>query len=559
MKAILRLHKIILSCLLMNVCFSCSRQASDIDELFNTVENIVEQQPDSALSLLYTILFPENLKQSQYNKFLLLQTQAKDKSYKDITSDTIIFEVKNYYVQKKDYPNATLAAYYCGRVLHEQKKAERAGRAYLEAEELSKPIENDNLKGLIQGNLSILYREQLLIDEAIVRGKSAANWYNNAGNQKNEINTLILIGNCYLLNNGIDSAFYFFTKSLSLADYFKMPIEQTYIRQSIGVAYRNVKMYSEAKKMFREALSFLADSTEQARTFMNLAKVYYIENQIDSAKFYATHSLSFKVKDSELLISMYSLLSVIEEKLGHYYESLQYHKEYNNCVKKIVDDNKNKALLELQKKYDFEKLKNDNNDRVIKQQKITITFFIAFIIVLLIAFFFSIKWFKGRKLLLEAEQKIESIKKMGKNYSKDDNSVRNILLHYFNILKKVALIEINIKEEDKNNGAKLIRKFNKIVYEQDSLDWRKLYQIINSLHDGLYDKVREMYPQLNDIEFRLCYLSGRKNFSDEEISVIMGVSTAEKIRKMRSNIRAKIKVPPYQDIHAFFIEKVSNA
>jgi hypothetical protein len=384
MKTILRPQKIILSCLLMSVCFSCARQASDVDVLFNTVDCIIDQQPNSALPLLYTVLFPENLKENRYNKFMLLLIQAKDKSYKDITSDIIIFKVKDYYVQ----------------------------------------------------------------------------------NYKNEIVSLLTIGDCYLFGNKINSAF--------------------------------------------------------------------------------------------RLISTYSLLSKIEEDLGDYKNSLLYLKEYSSYVKKMVDNNENKALLELQKKYDFEKQKSDNDNRMIKQQKITITFFIAFIITFIIASFFCIKFFQSEKLRLEAERKIENVKKMAKNHSEKDESVRNILLHQFNILKKVALIETTIREEDRNNGRKLIRKFNKIVYEQDSIDWGKFYEIINNLHDGIYDKVHEMYPQLNDIEFRLCYLSGRNNLSDNEISVIMKITTTNKVRKMRSDIRKKIEVPAYQNIHNFFAEKFSK-
>jgi ABC-type multidrug transport system fused ATPase/permease subunit len=315
---------------------------------------------------------------------------------------------------------------------------------------------------------------------------------------------------------------------------------------------------------------------------MNLAKVSNLENQMDSAKFFATQSLNFKAKELPLLITTYSTLSEIEEKLGHDNESLQYFKKFNTYVTKVIDENKNKTLLELQKKYDFEKQKSEGNQRVIKQQKMAITFFIAFIIALIIASFSGIKLYRSEKSLSEAELKIESLKKMGADYLENAKSVqleaerkvenvnkinedylaeiksvRNILLEHFNILKKVALIKENIRDEDKKDATKLMNKFNKIVYDQDSLDWEKLYQIINSLHNGLYDKVRKMYPQLNSDEFRICYLSS-VDFSDTDLSILFGKEkwSITKIEKMRSIIRKKIGVGSYGNIHDFFVKKL---
>lgn len=111
---------------------SCSQESKKNSEILDEVENIVEHQPESALSLLGSILYPEHLNKHQYNRFILLQLQAKDKSYKDITTDSVIFKTKTYYLQNNDFPHAAMAAYYCGRVRYEQKYYEKALFQYLE-------------------------------------------------------------------------------------------------------------------------------------------------------------------------------------------------------------------------------------------------------------------------------------------------------------------------------------------------------------------------------------------------------------------------------------------
>ena len=77
---------------------SCSKHKG-VKEIISRAESIEEQHPDSALKLLNTVISPEDFSNGVFNKYNLILLQAKDESYKDITSNTIIFSVKNYYSQ----------------------------------------------------------------------------------------------------------------------------------------------------------------------------------------------------------------------------------------------------------------------------------------------------------------------------------------------------------------------------------------------------------------------------------------------------------------------------
>jgi tetratricopeptide (TPR) repeat protein len=232
--------------LLLLLCF-CSRQKKQDESALNKAESIIEQHPDSALRLLNTVLFPEDLNKTLFNKYNLLLLQARDKNDKDITGDTIIFSVKDYYVRKKDFANAALAAFYCGRVWHEQNDADRAIEAYQEAGEWAGKTENYNLKGLILGNLGILHSEYSLYEKAIELNKNAVEMYDKAKNYRNKISAWGLIGDCFALNEKIDSAFYYYNESLKLADSCNIPELQSNVRQSMAVAYREQGFYEEAK------------------------------------------------------------------------------------------------------------------------------------------------------------------------------------------------------------------------------------------------------------------------------------------------------------------------
>ena len=84
----------------------------------------------------------------------------KDKQYKDITSDSAIFQVQKYYKTKEDIPNLTLASFYCGRLLQEKKEFKKAASFYIQAEKYAAQNSNTYLKGLIQYYLGTIYYDQ---------------------------------------------------------------------------------------------------------------------------------------------------------------------------------------------------------------------------------------------------------------------------------------------------------------------------------------------------------------------------------------------------------------
>jgi len=537
--------------------YSCSKQKGVRDILVNA-ENIVEQQPDSALRLLNTVLFPEDLNKSLFNKYNLLLLEAKDKNYKAITSDTVIFAVKDYYVRKKDYPNAALAAFYCGRVWHERDNMEEAVKAYMEADNLADKIDNYNLKGLIQANLGILHREHSSYEKAIEFSKNAVEWFDKAKNYKNKIGGLKLIGDCFVaINNKIDSAFYYYDKGLKIAILHDMFKQQSDIKNSMGVTYMIQKDYEKAIKNFLEAVAIPNDSVEQARMLLNIAQVYARENNIDSVNFYLEKALSMHSSNPWLIRSSYLLKSQIAENNKQYQDALNDYKDYYDYTIKVFDSTKNNKLLEVQGKYDFEKLKNLQTQRIIQKQNVVIILAFALLIAGIIIFVYYRKLIQKKRLMEDLEQKMERLQKMADDFSIENHSFRNILFQHFNILKKTTLISSQISDDERKNGQKLLKKFNTIVYGQDSLNWDKLYSIMNSLHKGLYDEIKKKYPQWDEIDFQIFCMSNENQFNDSEIAIILN-KTIPTIRKIRAKIRKEMGTPKYShDFSSFFKKDIS--
>jgi len=533
------------------IFFSCTHSGSKVDKTMDYVANIIEQHPDSALTLLDSLVYPANLSKSQYNRFMLLLLQAKDKSYKDITSDTAIWGVKNYYFKKKDFSNAAMAAYYCGRVSTEQKRYERALFHYLEAEKYASSIENTNLKGLIQSGMGYVLSNQFLDSEAIPRFHKAAGYFHKTNNVKNEAIVYLSIGGSFLIKEQVDSAFHYEMMALKMAATLRDSMLISSVKQNISLLYMEQKNYSLAKKYMFEALPY-AKGNDQSRIYFKQAKLFIIQNQTDSAEWCMNNAIKHlqNNRDNYILIGIYETWSQIKEEKQDYNAALVYYKKYADYLANIIEDNKSASLLDIQKKYQFEQLKNDNVSLALEKQKIRFYSSLGMIALLIGTFFYYRKYTQSKRHELEAEQKIDHLINMAKSFNAKETTFRNVLLHQFDILKKTASLEGYSKQQDDGNRSKqLVRKFNEIVYGQDSLNWDRLYEVMNDLHNGFFERLRDKFSDLNEDEFRICCLTYAK-FDSMEISIIMGLSV-NTIQMKRSSIRKKLGIPPMGNIPNF--------
>jgi len=533
---------------------SCSRQSRMADRILKKAEVLVEQHPDSALALLESIQDPQNLDKKQRYQYILLQVQAKDKNYEDIASDTLVFKAKEYYSKTGDINKAALSSLYSGRVLQAQKKYEEAMTACLNAESYSQRTKDANLKGLIQSSIGKIYFDQLLRNEAIPRFKLAREYFHQSKNYRNEIVSFNQIGNCFLVQGKNDSAFVCYEMSLALADQHRLVKEQSAIRQSIGVACRQVGDFQKAKMYFKQALAFPADSLEQARLYYNLAQVFNKMDQNDSARYYLGQSLDqLPEKNANYLAAnIYRAWSAIEAKDGNYQEALAHHNRYSKYLASILDENKSKAVLEIQRKYDLQLLQNHNKQLRLDRQRILL--FSSMAVLSAVILFLLVSWrsVQRKKEILEAEQKIYQLKELARSFDKKESSFRTTLLAHFDILKKAALLEAYMKEDDRKKGAYLIRKFNEIVYGQAKPDWNVLYRTMNDMHDGFYDRLRKTLSVLDESEFRICCLS-YEEFSNTDIGIILKYSI-NTIQAKKTSIRKKLGIKTFGNLHDFLDE-----
>lgn len=115
---------------------ACSNQVQA--PMLLEAEKIIEERPDSALSILNKIENVNQLSEKDHATYCLLLTQAQDLNYITHTSDSLIKIAATYFEKNQDKQRSMLAYYYLGRVNSDLQDALQAQEYYLKALEMAK-------------------------------------------------------------------------------------------------------------------------------------------------------------------------------------------------------------------------------------------------------------------------------------------------------------------------------------------------------------------------------------------------------------------------------------
>lgn len=536
---------------------SCSQNNIGNKEL-NQVEALIKTYPDSALNLL------DSLKISSYklydqNRFLLYRIQAKDLAKKDIAMDLEILDVYNYFKEDNFEELSGLAAFYAARVLHSRKNYDEAIIYYKIAETNAISREDKEFHGYTLFWMGMLMIDQYMIEEAKVKLAEAESLFLQTGNYKYEIKLYNNIGISYLLSEDNDSSIIYLRKALDLSIKYDDKKEQAKITQNIGLAFSEKKDFRGAVNTLLKAIAIDSTAHTSGRVYLNLAQTYLDLGKIDSARYYANYCLlrenKKKTKSANIIAAVYEILSDIEEDIYNYKDALSYQKLYSENLAEILSENKNKATLEAESKYKFDEMRNENIALSIGQLKTQRILFLSFILIAILTIIYYRKLLHKNKQLTKANEEILSLTETAKEFDTTKESYRDSLIHNFNVLKRAAALESVVYEEGDKQGKTLIKQFNIVAYGKETIDWDILYNMINTIHYGIFDNIRKEYLDLDGTDFKICCLIYSK-FNSGEIAIITQLSI-NTVHMKTTYIRKKLGIKKYGNLVDFFNERIS--
>lgn len=518
-------------------------------QLLADAQRFMENNPDSAMLLIDSLFYPEkSLRHEDYMRYLVLHVQARYKTNRPVADDTLVFRARDHYSDRLDKEPrvAALAWFYSGCVYRERGDYEKAMLHYKKAETYATGTADTALQGLIQYNLGDLFAVQDLFSKAQENYKAAARFYGE--HPEKEAYSLSAVGRMFLLDKNPDSAFFYFQKGLEAAKPTNDKVLQSLLAQNTGVAYQQIGQYAEAERYFRQSYRYNRDKEDQARYYLNLAKLFARTEQLDSAAFYAG-KLKNSVESSDdnyLKASAYKFLADWEKARGRDNEAFAYQNKRIHSLNRIMDDRKDQSVYEIEQKYNYGQKQNFYNQRFIRFQQWLMGLMGVLLVVVVSLLFLFWRMLKERAAKLRMQENVNTLRattidllSVEEESRLKEKVLKETLQWKLDVLKNTMHLRYMMSEREQKTYQPLFDSLDKILFDQNTkTPGMDIRQTVEHLNPSLRLFIRQQYPTLSETEYNVCLLS-YASLSVQEVAFVLNQSE-HTVYKARTRLNKKI-------------------
>ena len=553
-------------------------------------EAMMYRYPDSALHILQGIQPDIPSENEQYATWALLMTQAQYKNQIE-QSDSLINIAYSYFTKHDNAQRKALALYYKGILRHESHHAEDALSFYLEAATEIEKTNDYQLGFLINSEVGLMYLYRKLNDYAMEYFEKAHHNAELSDNQTYIAFSFIYIARAFSQKKQYNKAIEYYEKAIKIGQVNNYP---TILASAMNETSFLFLKTGDNKKALQYAKDCIKIKKTDQRIF-SLGDTYRYLKMYDSAYFYLNQAcLSPNIHTAR---SAYQALYYISQEEKDYKKAVEYSNKLWFYQDSIGKTERNKALIEMQEKYDQQKIINENNLSQIKKDRIIRNVLIALIILsFIIAItnylyqrkivsqkqeisekeekirYFTMKIHENETLINRNKMRIEEltiqmegsleIKEQWKEQNKirqeiqqqnetlklENNNLQNHISNYAQSLKEKSKELEAMEQLSKENQYlhkreaflcnQLIKQtelFNKLKTTKyiDNKLWQEIKEKIDLLFDNYTKRLCHQIPSLTDGDIQICCLI-KLRFSNGDIANMLAISpTSVSKRKLR--------------------------
>ena len=472
-------------------------------------ENIMYENPDSALQILQSMAIPVN--KEAHATWALLLTQAKYKCFVD-QSDSLVNIAHDYFMKGDNAQRKALALYHKAVLLKEKNEVDKALPYYLQASEEVKLTEDYRLAYLIYSHIGMIYAYRKLHDYAVSYCKKANEYALSAKDPYYIVESYNCLARAYFGENKNKNAIECYDKAIYIGkENNERKVLTTAIHEKIAV-----HIYEKEYKKALETANMLDRSHLSKGSYLTLGHLYYKLNQTDSAYFYLTkaiHSDNIYTKKSA-----YQILFYITKKANDYKQNAEYSMnlwKINDSINKI---DRNKALIEMQEKYNQQRIINEKNKA---ERKGLIILCISIGIIGIIVSFYQWKILRQNKELENNRKELNDL-----NTQLTENQKK--IVQNEERMEMAALVETaDMTEELKEKEAAIenMRTQNEALKKANQELLVKIEQ-----REAILQKKSKETEQLNVLVEKNAYLRRRETFLSTQL-----LKTDEMITKLKKD------------------------
>ncbi len=529
---------IILSILLLTACGENVRNS----QLLERAETIMNDSCDVALSMLQDSINPKTLTTERGRAiYAVLLSQALDKNYIDLTSDSIIAPAVKYFANGDNPHYAMLTHYYHGKILLNQNKLSDAIIYCTKAVDFAKELNYDFYLGLIYGTIAKTYSLTHNHNESIKYSNLSYLHFSKVNKEPHKKYAYFSLAIAH--NNNRD---FYQSKSIhkELIDSATLKCDTAFLLEVLE-SYSHLLWNNQKSIESKQILKKLQNNYKyqlSATSLAHLADIYTKENNQDSASYYLflAKTNANCLKDS-IAIMLADYNNALTNK--DYKKALSLQEEQINDLNASTEDIWEQSVMTLQRDYFESQAKNANLEVESKKNQIILIVIIS-VAILFIAIFiiYALRMrnkaqkekinrilnehYQSQNLISNAENRISELETLLENET--DKSQR--LINELEIQKESLLLftqQVKLREDATNaiESSEIVIQFRKILSEDSNPtinDWELLDKYINHQFPG-FKNVLYKLAKLSEIEYYVCLLLKSK-FTPTEIASIINRS-----------------------------------
>ena len=458
-------------------------------------------------------------------------------------SDTLLFipeldKVSGYFAQKRQYGKAALAALYYG---YSELGFDNAAamESLLMAEQYG-VLANDSLTvARAQYQEGKMLVDDYMHEDAIVVLSNSIQCFGYHYEEKALAQNAVAC--CYMLLGEYDSAMVCLDRSLDYAEKGNSDLARRKTWNNYAVLYRLLGDHEQGIECLRK-VSRITDTDKSTLFLMNMGKAFLACGAMDSATYYfrdLERELNNANACDETVVTAYDALSDFAERQGDYMKALEYEKQVEQYIGIVRDRIEQRNVYRIQQRYDYGKLQNDLDKKIIRKRHVIMLLILVLAVIL--GFSLVLYYRYVQKKLHEAELSAVLLRFMNQNREllkqndeqKKKNDIVSEQLSSALSEKLKAMQKLHIFLKNRKDITALTDLEKQLFGGHDH--WEVMLGVIHTVYPGLFERIKDEYPMMNELEQKVFLLS-RFKLSRPDEAAILGVSTSV-LDKARGRVR----------------------
>ena len=397
-----------------------------------------------------------------------------------------------------------------------------------------------------------LYGFRDITSERLEKRKEASNFFKKARNYKSYAYALKDLACECTLTDSFNYTIPLLQKADSISQLLHNKDLTADVANAFGVIYEAQEKYKNAERYFLKAIE--TGSKESYKDSISLLHIYIKDNQLAKAHEW----IETITKHNDIAYYFNQAYYLLYKAEGKYKEALHYKEICSDMLDSLTLVQNETKVLEIEKKYNNAKIREENELLKITQQRNTIIIIIAISLFLLSVAGYIIYRQRSKAkiyyqqtildkmkiellhLSAELEEKKQVLQKALADKENNAHKLQQeieVISYKYDRLQKQSL-------ETSTVGKKLISLTKKNRLEDSQLPtdktWHSIMTEVDKIYPQFYSLLKEAFPNLTESEYQYCYLH-IFGFDANDEAKLLGINPAS-VRMKRTRIYQEVQL-----------------